>query len=36
MLKQKSDSLVAVISAVFFIVLVIYLLTRDVSLVGPI
>lgn len=35
MLKEKSESLIATISALFFIILVVYLLTQDVSLVGP-
>jgi hypothetical protein len=35
MLKEKSESLMAAIPALFFIILVVYLLTQDISLVGP-
>ena len=35
MLKEKIDSLLPILTAVAFIVLAIYLLTQDVSVVGP-
>jgi len=36
MLKQKTDSLLAVMALVAFIILAVYLLTQDTALVGPI
>jgi len=36
MLKEKADSLLAVMAFIAFIILAIYLLTQDVALVGPI
>jgi hypothetical protein len=36
MLKEKNVSLLGIVSLAAFIILVIYLLTQDVSLVGPI
>jgi hypothetical protein len=36
MLKEKSVSLLGIVSLAVFIILVIYLLTQDVTLVGPI
>ncbi len=35
MLKDKNASILGMVSLTLFIVLVIYLLTQDVSLVGP-
>ncbi len=36
MLKQKTDSLLAVMALIAFIILAVYLLTQDTALVGPI
>lgn len=36
MLKEKNDSLLAIMGLIAFIMLAIYLLTQDNSLVGPI
>jgi hypothetical protein len=36
MLKNKNELLMGIVSLAVFIILVIYLLTQDVSLVGPI
>ncbi len=36
MLKDKNALLMGIVSLAVFIILVIYLLTQDVSLVGPI
>jgi hypothetical protein len=36
MLKDKNELLMGIVSLAVFIILVIYLLTQDVSLVGPI
>lgn len=36
MFKEISDSVLTIISLVAFIILAIYLLTQDTSLVGPI
>jgi hypothetical protein len=36
MFKQISDSLVTIIALVAFIILAVYLLNQDLSLVGPI
>jgi hypothetical protein len=36
MLKDKNASLLGIVSLTIFIMLVIYLLTQDISLVGPI
>lgn len=36
MLKQKTDSLLAVMALIAFIILAVYLLTQDAALVGPI
>jgi hypothetical protein len=36
MLKEKNVSLLGIVSLAVFIILVIYLLTQDPSLVGPI
>jgi hypothetical protein len=35
MLKEKTDSILAIMSIVAFIILAIYLLIQDASLVGP-
>ncbi len=35
MLKDKNPSILGMVSLTLFIMLVIYLLTQDVSLVGP-
>jgi len=35
MLKEKTDSLMPIMMAVFFVLLVIYLFNQDASLVGP-
>jgi len=35
MLKDKNASILGMVSLVLFILLVIYLLTQDISLVGP-
>lgn len=35
MLKEKTDSLIAIAAALFFVVLVIYLAVQDSSAVGP-
>ncbi len=36
MLKEKSDSWLAIMAAIAFIIFAIYLLTQDNALVGPI
>ena len=36
MLKEKTESFMPILTALFFILLVIYLFTQDASLVGPI
>ena len=36
MLKEKNVSFLGIVSLAIFIILVIYLLTQDASLVGPI
>lgn len=36
MLKEKADSLLTIAALVAFIILAVYLLTQDASLVGPI
>lgn len=36
MLKEKTQSVMPVVSALFFILLVIYLFSQDASLPGPI
>jgi hypothetical protein len=36
MLKDKNASILGIVSLAMFIMLVIYLLTQDVTLVGPI
>ncbi len=35
MLKEKTDSFIAIAAALFFVVLVIYLVVQDSSAVGP-
>jgi hypothetical protein len=36
MLKEKPDSLLAIMAFIAFIILALYLLTQDTTLVGPI
>ncbi len=36
MLKEKTDALLTIIAVAAFIILAMYLLSQDVSLVGPI
>jgi hypothetical protein len=35
MLKEKSDSLLATMAAIFFVLLVVYLSVQDTTAIGP-